>query len=470
MKENLLWVDKYKPLIINDIIGNKLIVKNIVKWLKTWKNNSKKALLLSGPPGIGKTSMANIICNELKYSIESFDASLDRTKSILEKKFKSINCNTLFKYSNDENQIKNNKVIIMDEIDSMSSSDKGGMTTLINTIKISKIPIICICNDRYNQSLKPLINYVIDIKVQKPDLKDIIKKINFIVENEKININKKTLEKLIINCNNDIRNTINNLQFISNKKRINNKNFRVKEIKKINNLSKDNIINLSLFESARLMLIKELDLNIKSDLYFNDYNLIPLFIQENYIQNFNNSHRKKYKKIDFLNNISDLSQNLSNFDLMDNVYNNGNKDWGLLPINACYVSLIGNKIDSQNNVITNFPNYYGKHSTKTKRKNYLNDLTSSINQKYNNNYRLDYLPFIQTILNKPLFENIPDKKTQKIVVINYVNRLINNNINKEFISEKIPDFNLGEYCQSYNYKKINSKIKNNITRELNKIF
>ena len=31
MKENLLWVDKYKPLIINDIIGNKLIVKKIVK-------------------------------------------------------------------------------------------------------------------------------------------------------------------------------------------------------------------------------------------------------------------------------------------------------------------------------------------------------------------------------------------------------------------------------------------------------
>ena len=110
MKENLLWVDKYKPLIINDIIGNKLIVKNIVKWLKTWKNNSKKALLLSGPPGIGKTSMANIICNELKYSIESFDSSLDRTKSILEKKFKSINCNTLFKYSNDEIR-QNNRYI-----------------------------------------------------------------------------------------------------------------------------------------------------------------------------------------------------------------------------------------------------------------------------------------------------------------------------------------------------------------------
>ena len=40
----------------------------------------------------------------------------------------------------------------MDEVDGMSAGDRGGISDLIDTIKRSKIPIICICNDRYSQS------------------------------------------------------------------------------------------------------------------------------------------------------------------------------------------------------------------------------------------------------------------------------------------------------------------------------
>lgn len=59
-------------------------------------------------------------------------------------------------------------VLIMDEVDGMSAGDRGGVADLIASIKISKIPIICICNDRYSQKLKSLVNYCLTLNFRKP--------------------------------------------------------------------------------------------------------------------------------------------------------------------------------------------------------------------------------------------------------------------------------------------------------------
>jgi hypothetical protein len=56
----------------------------------------------------------------------------------------------------------------MDEVDGMSAGDRGGVADLIASIKISKIPIICICNDRYSQKLKSLVNYCLLLSYRKP--------------------------------------------------------------------------------------------------------------------------------------------------------------------------------------------------------------------------------------------------------------------------------------------------------------
>lgn len=59
-------------------------------------------------------------------------------------------------------------VLIMDEVDGMSAGDRGGVADLIASIKISKIPIICICNDRYSQKLKSLVNHCLLLNYRKP--------------------------------------------------------------------------------------------------------------------------------------------------------------------------------------------------------------------------------------------------------------------------------------------------------------
>ena len=75
--------------------------------------------------------------------------------------------------------------LIMDEADGMSG-DRGGVQELIACIKISKIPIICICNDKYNQKLKSLQNYTMDLPFVKPTKVQILKRMLKIAQDEGI--------------------------------------------------------------------------------------------------------------------------------------------------------------------------------------------------------------------------------------------------------------------------------------------
>ena len=60
-------------------------------------------------------------------------------------------------------------VLIMDEVDGMAGNeDRGGMQELINLIKSTKVPIICMCNDRNSQKVRSLANYCFDLRFQRP--------------------------------------------------------------------------------------------------------------------------------------------------------------------------------------------------------------------------------------------------------------------------------------------------------------
>lgn len=62
----------------------------------------------------------------------------------------------------------------MDEVDGMSGNeDRGGMQELITLIKNSQIPIICMCNDRYNRKITSLANYCVDLRFTKPKMEQI---------------------------------------------------------------------------------------------------------------------------------------------------------------------------------------------------------------------------------------------------------------------------------------------------------
>lgn len=75
-------------------------------------------------------------------------------------------------------------LIIMDEVDGMSSGDRGGIAAIIEMIKKTKVPIICICNDRQSPKIRSLAGHCYDIKFHKPDKRQIAKRLTQIIESE----------------------------------------------------------------------------------------------------------------------------------------------------------------------------------------------------------------------------------------------------------------------------------------------
>ena len=68
-------------------------------------------------------------------------------------------------------------LIIMDEVDGMGNGDRGGIAAIIDMIKKTKVPIICICNNRYSKKLKSLVRYCYGIKFHKPNKRIIARKL-----------------------------------------------------------------------------------------------------------------------------------------------------------------------------------------------------------------------------------------------------------------------------------------------------
>ena len=78
----ILWVEKYRPKKIEDIVGNEEAKAAFIEWLKG-KRRSKKAVLLYGPPGVGKTAMVNAAAKEFGFTIIEMNASDTRSEKAI---------------------------------------------------------------------------------------------------------------------------------------------------------------------------------------------------------------------------------------------------------------------------------------------------------------------------------------------------------------------------------------------------
>lgn len=423
-QDQLAWVDKYKPTGMKEIIGQQTEnsnAKKLYKWLRNWYKNHDgktklvkpspwaknddgayfKAALLSGPPGVGKTTTATIVSKELGFDTVEFNASDTRSKKMLGEEISTLlKSKSLSGYFKDGSAPTNKHVLLMDEVDGMSGNeDRGGMQELINLIKNSHIPIICMCNDRQHPKVRSLANYCFDLRFTKPRLEQIKGAMMSVCFKEDIKISPDALTDVIMGAGMDIRQTLNNLSMWSAKSGEVSKQTAEKESAIA---TKD--VKLGPWEVIRKVFSEEdhktMSIDDKYGLFFYDYSINPLFVQENYLQ-----VKPHCPTQESLKRVAAAADSISLGDLVDAKIR-GSQSWGLLDTQALFSSVIpGHCLEGHMAGQINFPGWLGKNSKTNKFKRMVSELQTHMRTTISGDRRavnLDYLYHIYRSLVIPL--------------------------------------------------------------------
>jgi len=204
--DNVPWCEKYRAKSFNDVRGQDLAVDKVKLFLKTFPK--KRAIVLHGPPGVGKTSLAYAIASEMDAEVLELNASDFRNKD----KISGI----VGPASQQKSLFQKTKIILIDEVDGVSAmKDRGGIAELLVLIERTNFPLIITANDIWDNKFSLLRKKAELVQMKEVDYKEVLKILMDVCEKENVVVSGEVLTSIAIRARGDIRAALNDLQILS---------------------------------------------------------------------------------------------------------------------------------------------------------------------------------------------------------------------------------------------------------------
>jgi len=389
-----LWTVKHAPSQVAQICGNKAQVEKLTSWLRAFPKNLDKgfklggpdgsgifrAVMIHGPPGIGKTTAAHLVAKLEGYDIVESNASDTRSKKLVETGLKGVLDTTslLGYFAGDGQQVATNKrklCLILDEVDGMSAGDRGGVGALAAVCRKSKVPMILICNERKLPKMKPFDTCTFALPFRRPTTEQIRSRIMTIMFREGMKMPGNIIDALIEGTGADIRQIVNMVSTVKLDSQA--EDAAAMDFDRSKQMSKawEKSVILRPWDIVSKILgggmfaqTSKATLNEKIELYFNDHEFAYLMLAENYLGTnpiVASNYRGKEQALKKLELADKAANSISEGDLVDRMIHGPEQQWSLMPTHAIMsfvrpASFVSGSMAGHG---TAFPQWFGKNST-----------------------------------------------------------------------------------------------------------
>ena len=394
-----IWINKYQPQKLSEIIGNKQQIEIIKKWLLNYDNHKNHFAVMSGGHGIGKNLIIKLALQETGYQIKNICSTSLKNKNMVLDEIIHPCAKTRNVYNSINNQVNNLKyAIVIDDTESITlKSEKENLAELLKLNSQHKyFPIIFISNLQHSKLVDNLKKTSLEIMLQSPTFDQIKNYIANICLKEKMNItNDKIYGQIIKFTQCDIRRLLYVLQDLYYTYKT--EPITVEMFKEYQHLTQKKDIDIGLFYAAKNLLDEYKNVNECLQLYETEKVLLPLTIYENYYRKI---FKQKMSDADTLKIMSEISNSASIGDVIEtNIYSDQN--WFLQNIHGFYTCA-----DISYTINTIGAKYIDPNVKETKKINY--DLEFSIDLHKTSSRNINRKKNILVLQSKLKNKNIDD--------------------------------------------------------------
>ncbi|WP_435551427.1 replication factor C large subunit [Natrinema sp. CGMCC1.2065] len=203
------WTEKYRPTTLSEVRGNNKARDQLAEWAETWDDH-RESVIVHGSPGVGKTSAAHALANDMGWPVMELNASDSRGADVIEKiAGEASKSGTLTAGESGR------RLVILDEADNFhGNADYGGSREVTRVVKDANQPIVLVANEFYEMS-QSLRNACETIEFRDVSKRSIVPVLRDVCRREGIEFEEEALEKIAESTSGDLRSAVNDLQAVA---------------------------------------------------------------------------------------------------------------------------------------------------------------------------------------------------------------------------------------------------------------